>query len=295
MVPLPFQGRRRVAWAAAGAVFVATASLAATPLTGDWAKMNEPMAPFHVIGPIYDVGMQGLDVFLIRTPKGSILVDGGFEQSVPQIEANIRKLGVSIHDVHYILNEHAHIDHAGGIAKLQRDSGARIVAGVGDVHDLARGEVDYGPSAGDRYPGVRVDIPVREGQTLALGGLTLTAHATSGHTKGCTSWTLPFVENGQAHTAFFGCSITVAGNPIGGTPTYPTIGDDYRATFAKLRTIKADVVLGPHPTAWDRDAKRTRAGNGPNPFVDPTELRRLVDASERDFDVQLAKQKAAKK
>ena len=273
-----------------------SSAFAATPLTGDWAEMNEPMAPFHVIGPIYDVGMKGLDVFFIRTEKGAVLIDGGFEQSVPQIEANIQKLGFSIKDVRYIINEHAHIDHAGGIAQLQRDSKAQVIANQADVPALAAGQVDYGPSAGDHYPPVDVDWHIGDHDSMTIGGLTFFAHATPGHTKGCTSWTLRFWDNFREHTAIFTCSITVAGNPIAGDPHYPGITGDYRRTFASLRKVYADVVLAPHPNVWNRDEKLARAAKGdPNPFVDAGELRRLVDASEKDFDEQLAKQKAGVK
>lgn len=292
-VPLPLRGRLALATTCC---LLATAAFAPTPLTPDWAAMNEPMEPFHIIGPIYDVGMKGLDVFFIRTEKGAVLIDGGFEQSVPQIEANIEKLGFSIKDVRYIINEHAHIDHAGGIAQLQRDSKAQVIANQLDVPALAAGQVDYGPSAGDHFPPVDVDWRVGDHDSMTIGGLTFFAHATPGHTKGCTSWTMRFWDHFREHTAIFTCSITVAGNPIAGDPHYPKITSDYRHSFATLRGVYADVVLAPHPQIWNRDEKLDRAAKGEaNAFVDAGELRRLVDASEKDFDEQLAKQKAGEK
>jgi metallo-beta-lactamase class B len=272
--------------------FTIVGAAAASPLEDNFKRMNEPMDPFHVIGPIYDVGMKGLDVFIIRTQHGYILIDGGLPESAPLIEANIRKLGFRIKDVRYIINEHAHIDHAGGIAQLSKDSGAVVVANAADVHDLAAGQVDYGPSAGMHFPPVYPDWRIGDHDQLAFDSVTLSAHATPGHTKGCTSWVMSFWDNFRPYTAIFTCSITVAGNPIAGSAAYPNMARDYRRTFATLRGIHADVVLAPHPEAWNRDEKLARVGNGPNPFVDPTELRRLVDASEKDFDDQLAKQKA---
>ena len=280
----------------ATAATLALSAFTAAPLTRTVRRLQpSALRPFHIVGDVYDVGVLSLDVFLIKTPQGLILIDAGFEQSVQLIEANIRALGFRVKDIRYLVNEHAHIDHAGGLAQLKRDSGAKIVAGARDVATLRAGRVNYGPSADARFEPVSVDLPVHDGDKLSLGGATLTAHATPGHTKGCTSWTLPVVEGGVRHTVIFTCSITVAGNPIAGTKTYPTIAADYRTTFARLKTVKADVVLAPHPGSWDRDAKVARLGKGPNPFIDAGELQRLVAGSEDDFNTQLAKQKAAHK
>ena len=288
------EGRKIVASLIVGCTVFATTTFAATPLTDDWAKLNEPMEPFHVIGPIYDVGMKGLDVYFIRTQNGAVLIDGGFEQSADQIEANIAKLGFSIKDVKFIINEHAHIDHAGGIDKLRRDSKGAVIANAADVPALNLGHVDYGPSAGAQYPPVYVDVQVGDHDSFTVGSLTFFAHATPGHTKGCTAWTMRFWENFHEHTAIFTCSITVAGNPIAhNPPTYPRMTADYRKSFATLRGVYADVVLAPHPGIWNRDEKLARAAKeGDGAFVDKTELRRLVDDAEKDFDDQLAKQKA---
>jgi metallo-beta-lactamase class B len=264
------------------------------PLNPIFVKWNQPHEPFHVIGPIYDVGTEGFDVFLIRGQQGIVLIDGGLPESAPLIEANIHKLGFSLGDVRYIIVEHAHLDHAGGVAQLQRDTHAPVIAGYEDAPALAAGQVDYGPSAGQHYPPILVAARMRERDVLDVGEIALIAHSTPGHTKGCTSWTMPFWDNFHRYTAIFTCSISVAGNPIAGSKEYPHIAEDYRSTFAKLRKMHVDVVLAPHPNAWDRDAKLARVAKGaPNPFVDREELQRLVDASEKDFDTELAKQKAA--
>ena len=211
---------------------IATAE--AKPLTGDWAAMNAPFAPFNVIGDIYYVGPAGVSSFLIVTPDGDILLDGGFAQTAPQIETNMRTLGFDIRDVKYLINGHAHLDHAGGLARLSRDSGAVLVASAGDRPALEAGAVDYGPTGGVPFPPIRVDRIAGEGDTITLGGVTLTAHMTPGHTAGCTSWSMPVADaRGAMHRAFFDCSETVAGQSLV-PPAYPHMVEDFHASFASF-------------------------------------------------------------
>ena len=163
------------------------APLNAYTKSGHW---NEPIAPFRVIGNVYHVGTQGVNAYLIATPKGHVLIDGVVPQSVPQIVDNIRALGFDIADVKYLLNTHAHYDHAGGLAGLQRASGAIFVASAADRATLERGDIGYGPSAGMLFPPIRVDRIIEDGDSVHVGNTTLTAHLTPGHTPGCTSWRL---------------------------------------------------------------------------------------------------------
>jgi metallo-beta-lactamase class B len=264
-----------------------------TPL--DWqGRWNEPIAPFNVIGNIYSVGTERVCAYLITTPKGHILIDGAFAQSVPQIVANISALGFDIRDVKYLLNTHAHIDHAGGLAGLQRASGAQMVAGQGDRPALERGDIGYGPSAVMRFPRIRVDRIQGNGDTVTLGGVTLTAHMTPGHTPGCTSWSMHVRgADGAPHTAFFHCSSTVAGQSLA-PESYPGMVADYRTTFAHVRSLRADVFLANHPDFFDFNGKRGRqlAGDA-NAFVDPDGLQTYNAEMERAFEAELARQKQA--
>jgi metallo-beta-lactamase class B len=257
----------------------------------EWSR---PVAPFHIIGNIYYVGTEDIAIFLIVTPKGDILIDGGLAKTVPLIERNIATLGFKLSDVKIMLNSHAHFDHAAGLAQIKRDSGAMLYASTGDAPILERGFITFGPSANAPFPPVKVDAIVRDGEQVSIGGAVLTAHLTPGHTPGCTSWTMPVSENGAAHTAIFYCSTSVAGNPLVNNTEYPQIVSDYRSSFAKLRAIKADVFLGPHALFFDPQKKLAAAWpGGPNPFVDPGELQRFVNASERHFNADLAAQQAA--
>lgn len=256
-------------------------------LVDDWADWNAPVAPYAVIGNIHYVGVSGVSAFLITTSDGHFLLDGAFPQSAPAIIDNIQALGFSIHDVKYLLNSHAHIDHAGGLARLQLASGATMVASEGDRAALESGEVGFGAIA----PRVRVDRVIGDGETLTWGGVTLTALITAGHTPGCTSWTMDVRgADGAPHRAFFHCSATLAGQSLV-PPAYPGIAENFRATFARLRTVDADVLLTNHPDMADLASKRARqiAGDA-NAFVDAGELQRLNARLEATFEAELARQ-----
>jgi len=257
------------------------------------AHWNDPFPPFRVIGNIYYVGMSGVSSWLIFTPSGHILIDCALPQSPPQILANIRALGFDIHDVKYLLNSHAHFDHAGGLAALKRESGAVMIASAADRGILEAGHIGYGPTAGILVPPVHVDRVVGDGDTVRLGGVTLTAHMTPGHTPGCTSWTMTARDaGGVPHRVFFHCSTTTGGQSLA-PESYPGMVADYRATFAYIRTVRADVFLAPHANFFDLQAKRARqiAGDA-NAFVDPEGLQKFNAQSERDFDAELARERA---
>jgi metallo-beta-lactamase class B len=272
-------------------VGIAQPAIAEVP--ADWTK---PVAPFHIIGNIYYVGTADLAAYLIHTKDGDILIDGTLEQNVPLIERNIAALGFRVSDIKILLNSHAHYDHAAGLAALKHDSGATLYASAADAPILERGSISFGPTASDHFPPVKVDRIVKDGETIELGGTKLTAHLTPGHTPGCTSWTMPVSEDGAAHTAIFYCSTTVAGNPLVNNKAYPQIASDYEASFAKLKTMKADVFLAAHAQFYHPQQKLAlRKKGAPNPFVDPGELQRFVAASQRDFEAELAKQKAQAK
>jgi metallo-beta-lactamase class B len=288
---------------AMAALLLAAPAQAADSFAQQRLEWNKPMKPFRVIDNIYYVGTAGVSSFLIFTLQGFILTDGGLPESAAQIEANIKTLGFDIKDVKILLNSHAHFDHAGGLAKLKRDSGARMIASEADKPILERGRISFGPSSTDPFAPVKVDRAVKDGDTVVLGGVTLTAHITPGHTPGCTNWTMPIVAGNDNHTVVFFCSITVAGNPLVNNKAYPKIADDYRASFAKLKAIDADIFLAPHAEQFGLAKKvatmtaseKNKVLGAPNPFIDKGEFHRVVGGMEKDFEVQLAKQQAAKK
>ena len=249
----------------------------------DWCRAAEP---FRVAGNVYHVGTAGLSAYLITDPKGHVLIDGGLPQSAPLIAANIRKLGFRIEDVRYLLNNHAHFDHAGGLAELKRLSGAKLVASRADADDLETGRAAARPEQ-PGVPPVRVDRRIGEGDTVRVGRTTLTAIMTPGHTPGATSWLMTVQHGGKPVRVLFASSLTVAGLKLPSHPGYPNAAADFRATFARLRRLNADVVLGFHPNHFGLEEKQAKAGAGPNPFIDPTELPRRIAAAEQAFEAEL--------
>jgi metallo-beta-lactamase class B len=258
------------------------------------ARWNDRFAPFNVMANIYYVGPAGVSSYLITTPDGHFLIDGGLPQSGPIIEANIAALGFDIRDVKFLLNTHAHYDHAGGLARLLHDSGAVMAASAPDRVPLEAGRASHGPSADIAFPPVRVDRVVADGDTLTLGGVTLTAVMTPGHTEGCTSWMMDVTgADGAPHRAFFHCSATTGGQSVE-PPSYPGMVEAYRATFARIRTIEADMLLANHGNFFDLPAKRARMAAGDaNAFVDAGELQRFNAEMEAAFNEELARQTAA--
>lgn len=258
---------------------------------------NQPTPPFHLIGNIYYVGTNGLASFLIATPEGNVLLDGALEESAPQIEKNIRTLGFKLSDIKYLLNSHAHMDHSGGLAQLKQDTGAILIASEGDKSALEGGfylgsEQNHTLDA----PPVKVDRTVSDGQTLAIGGTRLTANLTPGHTRGCTSWSMPVMDAGRTLQVLFFCSSSVAYNRLVGPPQYSGIVADYETTFRKARTLKVDVFLAAHTEFFDMQAKRARLNQGGvNPFIDPAAFGAFIDRSEADFHKQLAAQLSKQK
>ncbi|HWY61752.1 MAG TPA: subclass B3 metallo-beta-lactamase [Rhizomicrobium sp.] len=273
---------------------IPAAHAAELPFAKERIGWNKPHQPFHVIGNIYYVGMAGVSVFLIVTPQGDILTDGGLPESAPFIEQHIQALGFKLSDVKILLNSHAHFDHSGGLAKLKADTGAAFYASRQDRPFLESGHITFGPSSQIDTKPIHVDHVVDDGSTVSLGGVTLTAHITPGHTKGCTTWTMPLEDGGVTREVMFFCSISVAGNPLTGNSAYPNIAEDYRKSFARLAKMKADIFLAPHGDQFGLDAKLAglKAG-GPNPFVDPGELPRRLATLKADFETELAKQRGA--
>lgn len=285
---------KRLAFALMLAAFPAQAQ--DLPFAKERLAWNKPQAPFHVIGNLYYVGMAGVSAFLIVTPQGHILTDGGLPESVEAIEKNIQALGFKLTDVKILLNSHAHFDHSGGLAKLKADTGARFIASTGDQPFLESGHITFGPSAKIDTAPVKLDRAVKDGETVQWGGVTLTANVLPGHTPGCTAWTMPLTDGGKTYNVMFHCSISVGDNELVSNKAFPNIVESYRTSFARLKKMQADIFLAPHGGQFDMKEKLAKAkAGGPNPFVDPSELQRFVAKAQQDFDKELASQQAAAK
>ncbi|KYG98335.1 BJP family subclass B3 metallo-beta-lactamase [Bradyrhizobium sp. DOA1] len=289
---------RRLTAALCAIVLLTTGAQAQTIkdfLAAAMQKWTAPFEPFQLIGNIYYVGTGGIAVYVIKTSQGLILMDTAMPQSTGMIKDNIAKLGFKVSNIKLILNSHAHLDHTGGFAEIKKETGAQLVAGERDKPLLEGGYYPGDEKNQDlAFPAVKVDRTVKEGDKVTLGDVTLSAHATPGHSPGCTSWEMSVKDGDQNREVLFFCSGTVALNRLVGQPTYPGIVDDYRATYAKAKAMKIDVLLGPHPEVYGMQAKRAEMKDGvPNPFVKPGELATYIAGLSDDFDKQLAKQTAA--
>ena len=258
-----------------------------------WAA---PREPFQVVANVYSVGSAEVTSFLITSPKGHVLLDGGFAETAPQILRNLDKLGFKLEDVKILLVSHAHFDHAGGLAELKRRTGAQIVASRADAEAMARGGKGD-PYFGDSIPfaPVYADRIVQDGAVVRLGPTEIVAHVTPGHTQGCTTWTTVEREESRAVHVLFSCSVSVPDEyRLLGNPRYPRAVEDYERSFRILRALPCDVLLGSHASFFQQDERRARMANGaPNPFVDPAACTAYLDRSEQAFRAHLERERAA--
>ena len=240
-----------------------------------YAPWNKPVEPVRITDDLYYVGTNEMTSFLITTPQGHIVIDGGFEETAPMILANIRKLGFRAEDVKILLNSHAHYDHAGGLAALKNATHATFIANRRDAPQLARGGLGD-PQFGDKYPfpPITPDRLIDDLDAVTLGGITLVAHATPGHTPGCTTWT----------TKLGGHEIVFVGSPS--VPSEytltPRLIADYRRQFRVLHSLHPDIFLASHGGFFGLTEK-LKTHN----FINPGEYRAFVDDMEKKFEKRL--------
>ena len=227
-------------------------------ISTDRAAWNAPQAPFRIYGNTWYVGPHGLSSILVDTGQGLALIDGDLPESAPQIEAHIRALGFKVQDVKWILNSHTHIDHAGGIAALQRASGARVLASAAGARALESGGADPGDPLYGSVPGytpVRHVRTFRDGETLHLGNVDITAHYTPGHTPGSTSWTWISCEGSRCLHMVYADSLSAISAPRFRFSDHPRYVASFRRSITTVAALRCDILLTPHPDAsgfWRR-------------------------------------------
>ncbi len=297
-----------VSLAVAGAYQAATAEpadlLTQAIQFGAAAEWNRPQDPVRIYGQTYYVGVAGLSSVLIHTDAGSILLDGDLPQSAALIEANIGKLGFRVEDIKLILNSHAHFDHAGGIAALQRDSGADAFASPSGAKALREGHVaDDDPQAAisdaAHFPAVARIREVHDGRTLRLGNVAIIAHFTPGHTPGSTSWTWRDCENSRCLDVVYADSLNAVS-----APGFHFLADDKHADLTatlrnsmhKLAELPCDILITVHPelAGIPEKIERQRSHQTPNPFVDAQACRNYARAAEARLDARIAEEKKAR-
>ena len=265
------------------------------------------LAPFQIADNLYYVGSQELASYLVVTPKGNILINANLASSPAQIRASVEKLGFRWNETRILLNSQAHSDHVGGAAAIIRETHAKNMVMDGDVDVVETGgKTDFtspSPPHKTLYAPAHVDRALRDADTVSLGGVTLTAHKTAGHTRGCTTWTmrshLPGEPAGTVRDivivggAGFWSEYRFVASP-GHPVSYPGIAEDFAHTFVVLRALPGDVFLGAHGAYFDLLTKLQQYSQiGPRIFVDPEGYGRFVADSEEAFKTALLKQRAA--
>jgi metallo-beta-lactamase class B len=225
-----------------------------------------PQDPFPVYGNTYYVGTHGISAVLITSPAGHILIDGGPPDAAEQIAAHVRALGFKVEDIRYILNGHEHFDHAGGIAALQKTSGATVLGSPASVAVLRTGQPDKRDA---QYPSLVPMAPVantravRDGEVVKLGPLAVTAHFTPGHTPGATSWTWQSSEGGKTMHMVYADSLTAIAadhRSFSRNPLYPNARADVERSIATVDGLECDVLVSAHPDfsdLWERKVSTT--------------------------------------
>ena len=250
---------------------------------------NKPFQPYKVIGNIYYVGTDDLGSFLITTPEGDILINSDFDYTVPQIRASVEKLGFKFTDIKILLGSHAHGDHMEGDARVKELTGAQVMVMEQDVPAISRMTPGNKPHPIDRV--------LHDGDEVKLGGTTLVAHLTPGHTKGCTTWTMKAEEGGKSYNVVILGSIGVnPGYILVNNKDYPQIADDYIKGFKVLRSLPCDVFLASHGRFYGMQEKYAKLQKGgPNPFIDPAGYKAHLDLQEKNFRAKLEEQQKAAK
>ncbi len=255
---------------------------------------NAPQQPFRIYGNAYYVGTHGLGSVLIASQAGHILIDGALPESAPRIVANIRSLGFRVEDIKLIVNSHAHFDHAGGIAELQKLSGARVAASMWTADAMEKGAVPRDdPQFGSIAPIARIARveTFKDGETLRVGDAAVTAHLTPGHTPGGTSWTWRSCENGRCLNLVYADSLTPVsadGFLFTRRKEHPDAEDDFERSYAFLDRTPCDILITPHPevsSLWQRLAQRN---SNPDALIDPAACRVLADKSRAQLKKRLA-------
>ncbi|HJT16322.1 MAG TPA: subclass B3 metallo-beta-lactamase [Thermoanaerobaculia bacterium] len=253
------------------------------------AEWNTPQQPYRVFGNTYWVGPHGLGAILITSQQGHILIDGGLPESAPLIEASIRGLGFRVEDIKLILNSHAHYDHAGGIAALQRDSDAEVAASAWSARVLERGESQKGDpqlAIALRFPRARNVRVIKDGEVLHVGPLAVTAHFTPGHTPGGTTWTWRSCEGDRCLDIVYADSQT----PVSADGfSFAPIANEFEHSESVIEQLPCDILLTPHPGAsnlWERRA----AGS----FIDRDACRRFAAEAREQIAKRLATERQSK-
>lgn len=248
--------------------------LAPVILTGQ--AWNKPFPAYRVAGNLHYVGTNGISIFLLTTPQGHILIDSGYADTPPLIERSVASLGFRMEDIKILLTSHAHVDHVSGHAAIRQRTGAKVMAHELDAPIIeGGGKGDFRFEKQFRWVPCPVDRRLKDGDTVSLGGTTLTARLTPGHTRGNLTWT--FEVDGKKVVLAGSLSVN-PGVRLKPPESYPGIAADYEKSFRVLRSLPCEIFLGSHPVFFNMEDKYRRRD-----FVDPAGYHQFLESSERAF------------
>ena len=264
----------------------------------DDPKYTQPFPPFRIAGNLYYVGSADLAAYLITTPQGNILINSNLQTSPPQIKKSVESLGFHFSDTKILLISHAHYDHCAGSALVKKMTGAKYFVMQGDVSVVQSGgrtDFQYGERKSMQSPPARVDRVLHDGDTVQLGGTSLVAHLTAGHTRGTTTWTLDENEGGKSlRVVIVGSPNVNPGYKLARNKIYPQMARDYAHEFKVLKSLPCDIFLGAHGGYFDLSEKYDRWKRGDHSaFIDPQGYRNYIADREQAFDAELKRQSAS--
>lgn len=252
---------------------------------------SDPAPPLRLFGNVYHVGTCGIVALLVTGPEGHILFDGATAGAAPLIAANIERLGFKLDEVEWIVTSHEHHDHVGGVAELQRLTGARLAARAEARRALETGRLDPSdPQAGlhDPFPAARVDRELRDGEPLVVGPLVVTLHATPGHALGSTSWSWRSCEGSECRKVAFADSVTAVSSDDYRFSEHPDYVAMFRQGMDAIAAIDCDLLITPHPGASTLHERLA----GDAPLADEAACRNYAGFGRRNLDERLAREAA---
>ena len=288
-------------WAQSFAIAYGPATVHPAEPGGFKARLQDrhfwPVKPIHIIGNVYYVGLSGSESWLITTPQGHFLMNMGVPK---EVRTSVEELGFKFSDIKYLIPGHPHHSHVAGLAEMKEMTGAKVLAMEEDIPHYADGgeSEDYLPNMlGPVFPPVKVDQALHDGDKITIGGVTMTAHLTPGHTPGCTTWTTVAEEKGKLYTVVLLGGCTPMNQPLVGNTQNPTVAQQFVKQYKTLRSIKGDVLLGLSPKTWfdlNDTAKRMEKNPGTNLFINPQAYQEYVATNEKKFYDQWQREKEGK-
>ncbi|HWL63782.1 MAG TPA: subclass B3 metallo-beta-lactamase [Steroidobacteraceae bacterium] len=219
----------------------------------DLAARNQPHKPFQIIGNTYYVGTAGIASLLITSDFGHVLVDTGLPESAPLIARNIEELGFKLADVKGIVFSHPHADHVGGLAELQKLTGAQVYSLRAAEEVLRTGKLPKDdPQHGARSPAIPKisrNWIVTDGQLLGIGSLRLRVFATPGHTPGSATWTWDACEGSKCLAFVYADSLSPVSADKYRFKDHPETVAAFESSLKVLESLPCELLMTPHPDA----------------------------------------------